>query len=103
MAPTLRWEKDYAKKVVLCNDVKLMLHPPVKRLVFPTVPLQFTKDQCKALSEGKTGSNVTSKYMYLHIVTSGFKRALSQKSFSKFVYKLTRNPMNGVCQRDQLT
>ena len=32
-----------------------MRHPPLKTPVFPTVngPLQYAKDQCEALSEGK--------------------------------------------------
>ena len=30
-----------------------MHHLPVKRPVFPTVPLLYAKDQCEALSEGE--------------------------------------------------
>ena len=32
-----------------------MRYSPVKRPVFPTVPLQYAKDQCEALSEGEIG------------------------------------------------
>ena len=32
-----------------------MRHPPGKRLIFPTVPLSYAKDQCEALSEGEIG------------------------------------------------
>ena len=31
------------------------------------------------------------------------KGCITEESLSKFVYKLTRNPMDEVCQRDQLT
>ena len=37
--------------------------------------------------------------------TSGqsLKGSITGESFSMFLYKLTHNPMNGVCRRDQLT
>ena len=53
MAPALRREKRLRQKVVLYSYVKLMRQSPVKRLLFPTVPLLYAKDQCEALSEGE--------------------------------------------------
>ena len=38
-----------------------MRHPPVKRPVFPTVPLKYAKEQCEALSEGEIGPKKQTK------------------------------------------
>ena len=61
--------------------------------------------RCTPTYHGNTsGELVHVRFLYLK---ARFDKALSQKCFlSRFVFKLTRNPMNGVktvCQRDQLT
>ena len=44
IAPALRSRQ---KSSVIQSYVKLLRHPPVKRTVFPTIPLLYAKDQCE--------------------------------------------------------
>ena len=43
------------KSGAIYSYVKSLRHLPVKRPVFPTIPLLYAKDQCEALSKGEIG------------------------------------------------
>ena len=41
----------YTKKK--CYEIICKMNVPSATLIFPTIPLQYAKDQCEALSEGE--------------------------------------------------